>query len=304
MKNYKFIDNPCNHSLFGDGMLWSIGLSSMNDKPTINEDSIFDFSKHLFVKGEIQLSKLELSRIAYNKNHNQLTIQKANLLLALCEFLDDKILKTIDIVSDLDKIDDMELKYNYFILNYLAGDSKKLYEYNINLCLKNDFNSKESITDKLLVYTYYINGELDKSIDLLEKLSITEKNIGLDTIPCYLKENFKKNIKSPLLAGIMSTIIPGSGYVYSGRYKEGISAFLINGLLGIGIYSLFNSGNIGSGVLTSMVCLPFYLGNIIGASNAAATENNKYQQYILLNLRNSLKISFVFSTGQLLEFWN
>jgi len=118
-----------------------------------------------------------------------------------------------------------------------------------------------------------------------------------------MQEKIGEKSRSPLVAGILSAILPGAGYVYTGQLKEGASAFLINGLLGIGIYELFRNGNTGSGVLTSLVAAPFYFGNIIGSANSAAIENNKLTQQNLGMLRTKLRLNVYFSFEQLEEFW-
>ena len=109
--------------------------------------------------------------------------------------------------------------------------------------------------------------------------------------------------KSPALAGVFSTVLPGSGYIYSGRVKEGLSAFLINGLLGAGIYSLFKNDNVGMGVLSSLVAAPFYLGNIVGSINATHLYNNKVKQVYLLQLRDELGVDYYFSVNFLNVSW-
>ena len=299
----KFIDRPQNNFLFGDGKKWSLGFSSSTSSTdTVKVDTTFDFAKHLYDKGELQLSKLELMRINFYSKE-ALIKEKSDLLLALNDFLGNKSIKSLDYLSDIDNIDNEELKYNYFILTYLVSDFQNLNIYNVNQSTKYLDLIKYEQYYKLTAYSFYKNKELDSSLKKIKLLSNFTKNISYDTIPEYLKNNFEKNIKSPFWAGLMSAIIPGTGYIYSGRTKEGLSAFLINGLLGAGIYSLFKSGNTGSGILTSMVAFPFYFGNILGSANTAEDINNKYQQEVLSNLRNSLEISFVFSSDQLSQFW-
>ena len=298
----KFIDRPKNHSLFGDGKLWSLGITDSYSDIKIETDTIFSFALSLFESGELQLSQFELLHISFN-NRDSIVIAKTNLLLGVNEFLTSKSIKTLDYLSEMDKIENKHIKFNYFILKYLISDLQNLNTYSINLCKQYSDTFSSDILQRLMVYSYYKNFELENAIDKINNINVNYKDVGFDTIPKYMTENFDKNIKSPALAGILSAIIPGTGYIYSGRLKEGVSALLINGLLGVGIYSLFDSGNVGSGILTSMICFPFYLGNIIGSANAAETVNIKQQQIVLSNLRNSLGISFYFSTEQIAKFW-
>jgi hypothetical protein len=74
--------------------------------------------------------------------------------------------------------------------------------------------------------------------------------------------------KSPVLAGILSAILAGSGYLYAERYGDGLTAFLINGLFIAGTVMAFHAENYALGTIVGGVGLPFYLGNIYGSANA------------------------------------
>jgi outer membrane protein assembly factor BamD (BamD/ComL family) len=79
--------------------------------------------------------------------------------------------------------------------------------------------------------------------------------------------------KSPVLAGVMSAIIPGSGYMYAGHYGDGITAFLINGLFIAGTITGIHQENYAVGAIVGGIGLPFYFGNIYGSANAAKKWN-------------------------------
>lgn len=79
--------------------------------------------------------------------------------------------------------------------------------------------------------------------------------------------------KSELLAGILSAILPGSGYVYAGRYGDGLTAFLLNGLFIAGTVAAVHNEWYPAAGLSGGIGLPFYLGNIYGSANAAKRWN-------------------------------
>jgi len=79
--------------------------------------------------------------------------------------------------------------------------------------------------------------------------------------------------KSPVLAGIMSAILPGSGYFYAEHYGDGITAFLINGLFIAGTVTAINQENYAVAGIVGGIGVPFYLGNIYGSANAAKKWN-------------------------------
>jgi TolA-binding protein len=79
--------------------------------------------------------------------------------------------------------------------------------------------------------------------------------------------------KSPVLAGIMSAILPGSGYIYAQHYGDGITAFLINGLFIAGTVTAIHQENYAVAGIVGGIGVPFYLGNIYGSANAAKKWN-------------------------------
>jgi TolA-binding protein/TM2 domain-containing membrane protein YozV len=79
--------------------------------------------------------------------------------------------------------------------------------------------------------------------------------------------------KSEVLAGILSAILPGAGYVYAGRYGDGLTSFLINGLFIAGTVTAVNNDWLPAAGISGGVGLPFYLGNIYGSANAAKKWN-------------------------------
>jgi len=79
--------------------------------------------------------------------------------------------------------------------------------------------------------------------------------------------------KSPLTAGILAALLPGSGHVYAGHYGDGATAFLLNGLFITGTVVALQQENYAVAGIVGVIGVPFYLGNIYGAANAATKWN-------------------------------
>jgi len=79
--------------------------------------------------------------------------------------------------------------------------------------------------------------------------------------------------KSAVAAGVFSAFLPGSGQLYAGRPRDGLMAFLVNGLFIAGTAVAIDHDNGPAAVLLGAAGLPFYLGNIYGAANAAQQWN-------------------------------
>ena len=89
--------------------------------------------------------------------------------------------------------------------------------------------------------------------------------------------------KSPLLAGFLSTTLPGSGRVYVGRPNEALLTLFLLGVLGWAAYDGFSENGVSSrkgwtfGTLGGI----FYLGNIYGSVVAAQTHNRRTEASFL-----------------------
>jgi putative membrane protein insertion efficiency factor len=75
--------------------------------------------------------------------------------------------------------------------------------------------------------------------------------------------------RSPVLASVLSTVLPGSGQVYSGRLRDGLRHLLFNSLLWYQVYRLAEDENYTATYLVTSLALPFYVGNILGARQSA-----------------------------------
>lgn len=98
--------------------------------------------------------------------------------------------------------------------------------------------------------------------------------------------------KSGVLASVMSAILPGSGYVYAGSFKDGITAFIINGLAAAGVATGVHQENLAVSGIVAGVGLPFYFGNIYGSANAVRKWNAAAKEKHLDKIRNTLGFDF------------
>jgi hypothetical protein len=86
--------------------------------------------------------------------------------------------------------------------------------------------------------------------------------------------------KSPLVAGLLSAVIPGAGKFYAGKKKQGIAAFLPVMSLALLTYEAWRKDGvksarfIGFGALFSV----FYIGNIWGSTLAVRIRRNEFNK--------------------------
>ena len=97
--------------------------------------------------------------------------------------------------------------------------------------------------------------------------------------------------KSQVLAGLMSAVLPGSGYMYAGHFKDGITAFLITGLSVAGTVTSIGQENYAVGAIAGGIGLPFYFGNIYGSANAAKKWNTSVRNELRSRIYSLLDFS-------------
>jgi len=95
----------------------------------------------------------------------------------------------------------------------------------------------------------------------------------VQTALSLLPQDGELSRKSPLTAGILAAIVPGSGHMYAGHYGDGATALLLNGLFIAGTVVAIRQENYAVAGIVGIIGLPFYIGNIYGAANAATKWN-------------------------------
>ena len=83
----------------------------------------------------------------------------------------------------------------------------------------------------------------------------------------YTRRYFAVGKKSPVLAGAMSLVVPGSGKWYAGKKWQGIVAFTANAMMGLQAYESYSKGGVSSPRFIASIALfsVFYTGNIWGS---------------------------------------
>ncbi|MBL0050714.1 MAG: TM2 domain-containing protein [Bacteroidetes bacterium] len=147
------------------------------------------------------------------------------------------------------------------------------------------FFEKEIATTLGLAYSYKWKDARNKSAE--NKFADSAKTILLHNI---LVQQKNEKYKSPGVALALSTVIPGLGKVYAGRWKDGIISLLFVGGMGIQAYRAFDQRGVKStrGWIFATMGTGFYLGNLYGSYHAARIRNNKINEKYLLQINNSL----------------
>ena len=112
-------------------------------------------------------------------------------------------------------------------------------------------------------------------------LNYAGKKEELELIELGIKYSLEKH-KSPVLASAMSAIIPGSGKIYAGDWKNGLMSFLYVVATGFNAYRGFRKHGINSGYgwVYSGLSFCFYAGNIWGSQKEAKNFNKRKRKIL------------------------
>jgi TolA-binding protein len=103
--------------------------------------------------------------------------------------------------------------------------------------------------------------------------------------------------KSPATAGVMAAMLPGLGHAYCERYRDGLVAFLLNGLFIWAAVEAFDENQDVLGGILLFVEAGWYAGNIYSAVNCAHKHNRHVKNEFLRMLPDTLDLN-LFTTGK------
>jgi len=127
----------------------------------------------------------------------------------------------------------------------------------------------------------------DKSPLYVNSQDLSDKSLKGKTLPH----------KDPTSAGILAAILPGLGHAYAERYRDGIVAFLLNGLfIWAAVESFDRDHDVLGGILTFLEA-GWYSGNIYSAVNGAHKYNRKIRNDYRKGLPDQLDLN-LFTTRE------
>jgi len=206
-----------------------------------NTADMLGFARALEKEGDYYRAVLEYKRVFYNLENSMERDSIVYRIVKLYEKLND----LEDAEKYLEKVRNKNTQRYAFekgLLYFLWGRYSLARNYWM-------------FSDTLVAWTYLKEGKIYRA----------ENVIGPLVYPT----------KSPLLAALFSTFIPGAGKIYAGRASDGLYSMLVNGVLGYLVYNSYKHGRKISFYLYSTAFLFMYTGNVYG-SYLAAKQFNDY----------------------------
>jgi TolA-binding protein len=104
--------------------------------------------------------------------------------------------------------------------------------------------------------------------------------------------------RSPVMAGALSVVLPGSGHLYAGRPGQAASSFLLNALFIAGAVLAFEHDSPVLGGILIFFELGWYVGGIRSAAQAAREENQRDESKYRRELKEKYRLSFGMEPGK------
>jgi len=131
-------------------------------------------------------------------------------------------------------------------------------------------DSSSNYFNKLTSLSYLYAGLGGRTKDeILEPFDAEDKSI----ITSFYNWKADPPYKNETIAGMLSAIIPGSGKMYVGEWGDGITAFLVTGLLAFLAYDNFRADHITRAWIFTGLGAFFYAGSIYGSVASAQIFN-------------------------------
>jgi len=197
-----------------------------------------NFAKSLEMEGDYWRAIYEYKRVYYSTQDSLEKQMAASRIVYLSAIQGDykQALLYVDRINQVDTLKNIK-KGIILTLDGKFDLSKKYFEGN----------------DTLLAWWYLKKGEVNGAKG-------------------YFPELRYKRV-SPLIAGLMSAVIPGSGKVYSGRLFDGFSSFIINATTFYTFYRAYKNQRKFETYFYGGLSVIFYLGDIYGSVLSAQEEN-------------------------------
>jgi TolA-binding protein/TM2 domain-containing membrane protein YozV len=121
---------------------------------------------------------------------------------------------------------------------------------------------------------------------------------GARSLRQALEQRPETGKKSPVVAGTLSAVLPGSGHLYAGRPGQAASSFLLNALFIAGAVLAFQNDSPVLGGILVFFELGWYQGGIRSAVQAARQENEKQERKYRRELKQRYRLSLGLEPGK------
>ncbi|MFC1716055.1 tol-pal system YbgF family protein [Candidatus Poribacteria bacterium] len=177
-----------------------------------------------------------------------------------------------------------QIAYSYFLSRQYEKSLQYLDEA-VHKAADVDERGKLQI---LSAFNYLHQKRWHDAEDILSGLDLKDEELSRTALSlrASAQDGARLPRKSPILAGLMSTVVPGAGKFYCGQYGDGLYSLFLAGATGLLAWDGFRDDGLHSirgWVLGSMGAI-FYTGNVYGSVIAARVRNHRLEVGLLRSL--------------------
>ena len=264
------------------------------DSLIIDADRQFQFAELLFKKGDYPRAITEYNRFIHFFPKDD-RIDMALFQTAMAYQRNNQFSEAIELFQTVIRRspkNPLAVRSHFLLSGCYLKQNNPLAARQILMNLLNDHEDSEvhAAARYKIAWIDIETGDFKKALNQIQQISGTDATwLPIQELSADLVDAAAMPEKNPALAGVLS-IVPGTGYVYCGRYQDGLMAFLLNGALILAAIESFSDGNEALGGVISVVESGFYMGNIYGGINAAHKYNLQQKQAIINRLKNGYQI--------------
>ena len=254
----------------------------------LNYTNIVRFADNLFAEKDFSFALSEYQRALFISN--QKSEYQIKEKIAYCYWNLEKFEMAIKILTELlPTINDKQEsnKINILLSKYYIKQKKlTLAKNHLNKIVSNyDLIVKQKTI--IFSYIYLLDKDWENLNLIVSQLNTDDSKIIINLINEIKNENYK----SPILAGLLSSIIPGLGKFYVEKNSQGLYPLLYTSLATYMSYKSTTNEN-KNFLKTSTyggLAISFYLGNIYGSYSAAKIYNETIDNNIYTKIINHLE---------------
>ena len=112
-----------------------------------------------------------------------------------------------------------------------------------------------------------LSKQMQRSFLLVENPKEADASFLPEQLQYYYNDFYKYHKRKPIVAGLLSAVVPGLGKLYNGRKRTFVPALLLNSINGILAYESIRKYGISNpySIITTGMFSVFYLSNIYGS---------------------------------------
>jgi tetratricopeptide (TPR) repeat protein len=260
-------------------------------------DNIYNFASHLYNEGDYIRAAGEFQRFLFTADSIKYDTGDIFYKIGLCYKFGGDFPNAIKSFykAIIREPQSMYIKNAYYqiALSYsLAGNYKKSNELIKSYLNDAKQESLDTQAKQLTGLNYIYMKKWPNAFSCLSKLDKKDSvNIALASLAL---EGHKLFYKNKLMAGLLSSVIPGAGKIYCNRPIDGLFSLFLTGLTGWQAYEGFHRDGLNSfkGWAYGSICGVLYCGNIYGSVVAAQIYNEQKDEQFIKKVKISINAQF------------